>query len=75
MDIYKHKEVVYDTDDSKMIVDEYEFNYTENEWNAFMEQHKEPGTRIKCLKSPPHANLLQGSSWIMDSRCIWRILV
>ena len=47
MDIYyKHKEIVYDMDDSRMIVDQYEFNYTENERNAFMEQHKEPRTRI-----------------------------
>ena len=46
MDVHKHKEVVCETDDSGKIVKEYDFDNTEKEWNAFMDQHRKPGTRI-----------------------------
>ena len=46
IDVHKRKEVVCETDDSGKIVNEYDFGNTEKEWNAFMEQHREPGTRI-----------------------------
>ena len=46
MDVHKRKEAVCETDDSGNIVKEYDFGNTEKEWNAFMDQHRESGTRI-----------------------------
>ncbi|MGC8563139.1 MAG: IS110 family transposase [Thermoplasmata archaeon] len=46
IDIHKRKEVVCETDENGKILNEYAFSNTEKEWNAFMEQHREPGMRI-----------------------------